>query len=159
MGSTKALRRVTAALAVGTAMTVAQPVMADTITTTGTSLIDYWNSIKSNWWTMAGTIVTGSWSNTGTTTYGPGITNTVISAYSWMLSISSTVAEGLETQIDTSLLNVNGTFYGPEVGDPKTSAVVSASLAVPGPVAAAGLPGVLALLGYAAWRRRKTLAA
>lgn len=28
--------------------------------------------------------------------------------------------------------------------------------AVPGPIAAAGLPGVLALIGYAAWRRRST---
>lgn len=30
---------------------------------------------------------------------------------------------------------------------------------VPGPVAAAGLPGVLGLIGFAAWRRRRAIAA
>lgn len=47
------------------------------------------------------------------------------------------------------------TFASTSLSAGKSTVGASGSIAVPGPIAAAGLPGVLALMGFAAWKRRR----
>lgn len=47
------------------------------------------------------------------------------------------------------------TFASANLGAGSATIGTSGSIAVPGPIAAAGLPGVLALMGFAAWKRRR----
>lgn len=70
--------------------------------------------------------------------------------------VPSSYTSGTE-QAFTAFLNPGTyrlTFGGNDVSVDNVSVT-----AVPGPIAAAGLPGVLALMGYAAWRRRSKTAA
>jgi hypothetical protein len=158
MGSTKALRRVTAALAVGTAMMAAQPVLADTTTYTatyGTPInTGNLNLLAGSTIDLIGSLISGS---------AGGFRYTLFDAFgNEVWKAAAGIVDGIVNPVTAHYNVLASGIYSFSAYALTANTSVTASInavAVPGPVAAAGLPGVLALMGYAAWRRRKTLAA
>lgn len=132
------------------------------------SLQAFWESLSAgSWWTQTGNTFTGNYSaGSSAVVSGPllAITSTL---YSWSLQIftigSTTYAKGSETYGTQSINFVfNGSSYvddGTAFGPKSTSYSVDTSYTVPGPVAAAGLPALIGFAGWAAWRRRRSVAA
>lgn len=156
MASTRALRRMTAALAVGTAMMVAQPVLAATTTYTatyGTPInTGNLNLLAGSTIDLIGSLVSGS---VGAFRY------TLFDAFgNEVWKAAAGIVDGIVNPVTAHYDVLASGIYSFSAYALTANTNVTATIsAVPGPVAAAGLPGVLALMGYAAWRRRKTLAA
>lgn len=84
--------------------------------------------------------------------------STVASYFGATPSTSSLIGGRGKTAWDATLsftatsLSLTKEFSNNTVAD---SGFTTQSYSVPGPIAAAGLPGVLALMGFAAWKRRR----
>lgn len=148
------LRRMTAAFAVGTMMVIAAPAGAETITKTATA----GNPFAIDFDVIAGATINISALLTGT-----------IAVFNYTLAngVGTTVWNATSALIDDVLESASASYTFLTSGHYTLTsyvtfgeATVTATInTVPGPVAAAGLPAVLGLMGFAAWRRRQNAAA
>lgn len=153
------------AVASALAFGVAVPAKA----TINSTLTDYWNSLGSSWTSLVGQTVTGSYTVSNPTDFGNGYVSLVDTVYSWQLAISKagqtfSALGSAWAQSSSGYLTFNGNQITPTTNFAVDSNVkvesVSASITVPGPVAAAGLPAALiGLIGYGLYRRRTATAA
>ena len=157
-----------AALAVGAVMLGALPASAATYTVDASSpsstvgstifevLADGYYSITAAWVASSATYAGFAYS----VTYG---LNQVVAGLSGFLTTSGTSSGTMSSgpvllTVGTYSFNVSTmAFVPPPFGSASssiTATLTGVDLAVPSPIAAAGLPAALGLLGFAAWRRR-----
>lgn len=148
------LRRTAAALAVGTMMVLAAPAGAETITKTAT----FGSPFAVDFDVIAGATIDISALLTGAVavfkyTLADSVGSTVWSA-------TSALIDGVLESASSSYTFLTGGHYTLTSYVTYGEATVTATInTVPGPVVAAGLPAVLGLMGFAAWRRRQSAVA
>lgn len=154
---------------------VAKAEATPVLPSTDVSLASFWNSISANWWDFAQPApIQGGTTLPGNTTSNviPGlgtVVGTVSTVLNWTLSISYQIENGFKvytalggewakSKTETSVNDGPSTtsFSAPFVDK---FIAETYSVAVPGPIAAAGLPFLVASLGGFAWMRRRQMAA